>query len=74
MCTKWLLLRKKPLDTKCVSFIGLPVMPVLPAVPLVPSVPSEEAIYELRARYIEALKKLYKETKPTDYAEDLIIE
>jgi len=49
-------------------------MPVLPAVPLVPSVPSEEAIYELRARYIEALKKLYKETKPTDYAEDLIIE
>lgn len=72
MCTKWLLLRKKPLDTKCVSVIGLPV---LSGIPLLPSdVPSEEAIYELRARYIEALKKLYKETKPAEYAEDLIIE
>jgi len=74
MCTKWLLLRKKPLDTKCVSFIGLPVLPVMPAVPVVPAVPSEEAIYELRGRYIEALKKLYAETKPAEYAEDLIIE
>ena len=69
MCTKWLLLRKKPLDTKCISFIGLPVLPVVPA-----DIPSEEAIYELRGRYIEALKKLYAETKPVDYAEDLIIE
>jgi hypothetical protein len=50
-------------------------MPVLPVLPLLPDdVPSEEAIYELRARYIEALKKLYKETKPAEYAEDLIIE
>jgi 2-acylglycerol O-acyltransferase 2 len=67
MCTKWLLLRKKPLDTKCVSFIGLPVLPK-------DTNASEEAIYELRARYIEALKKLYADTKPSDYAEDLIIE
>jgi hypothetical protein len=67
MCTKWLLLRKKPLDTKCVSFIGLPLLPK-------DTNASEEAIYELRARSIEGLKKLYADTKPSDYAEDLIIE
>lgn len=67
LCMKWLSLRQKPLDTKCVSVIGK-------AVEAGPARdPTEEEIYDLRAKYIEGVKKLYAETKPADYAAEMII-
>ena len=63
----WFKIYKSPLENKIETFIGDPIE-VGPA-----HVPTDREIIELREKYIEALKELYKKTKPDDYEETMEI-
>ena len=64
---RWGKIYKGILDTKIETFIGKEV-DVGPA-----RVPTEKEILDLKKKYIEALKVLYKDTKPDHYREELVI-
>jgi hypothetical protein len=63
----WFKIYKSPLENKIETFIGDPIE-VGPA-----HIPTDKEIIELREKYIEALKELYKKTKPDDYEEAIEI-
>jgi hypothetical protein len=63
--TKFFALAYKPLDVPVVSVIGEPVA-VGPA-----REPTDEDIRLVRAIYIQRLRKLYRDTRPASYAEEL---
>ena len=64
---KWHSIYMKPLDDKIYTHIGdtIDVGEARTATPI--------EIKELRNKYITALQKLYKDTRPVDYEEDIII-
>jgi len=65
-CMNWFSLVHGPLENPVVSVIGKPIAPGSgPA--------TEEEVDDLRKRYIESLRALYKKTRPANYAEELII-
>jgi hypothetical protein len=63
---EWLTIYKKPLDKKVVTHIGNPIE-VGEA-----RTPTSDDINELRTKYMEALRTLYKDTKPDDYEDDIV--
>jgi hypothetical protein len=63
----WFKIYKSPLENKVETFIGDPIE-VGQA-----HVPTDKEIIELREKYIEGLKELYKKTKPNDYEESIEI-
>jgi 1-acyl-sn-glycerol-3-phosphate acyltransferase len=63
---EWLTIYKKPLDKKVVTYIGNPIE-VGEA-----RTPTSNDINELRTKYMEALRTLYKDTKPDDYEDDIV--
>ena len=63
---EWLTIYKKPLDKKIVTHIGNPIE-VGEA-----RTPTSDDINELRTKYMEALRTLYKDTKPDDYEDDIV--
>ncbi len=63
---EWLTIYKKPLDKKVVTYIGDPIE-VGEA-----RTPTSMEIDELRNKYMDALRKLYKDTKPVDYEDEIV--
>lgn len=64
---KWHSIFMKPLDDKIHTHIGQPI-DVGKA-----RNPTTKEIHELRTTYIAALQKLYRETRPQDYEEEIVI-
>ena len=63
---EWLTIYKKPLDKKVITYIGDPIE-VGEA-----RTPTSMEIDELRNKYMDALRTLYKDTKPDDYEDDIV--
>jgi hypothetical protein len=63
---EWLTIYKKPLDKKVVTYIGDPIE-VGEA-----RTPTSMEIDELRNKYMEALRTLYRNTKPDDYEDEIV--
>ena len=66
-CLKWLNLFTKPLDEKVKTYVGEPIFVTKK------DNPSSYDIDNLREEYFVGLRKLYKNTKPTSYDNELYI-
>ena len=64
---EWLSIYKAPLEKKIYTYIG-DAIDVGPA-----RKPTEEETLALRDKYIDALRALYKETKPKEYEDNIVI-
>jgi hypothetical protein len=64
---EWFSIYDKPLDKKIITYIGDPVE-VGEA-----RTPTSNDIDELRNKYMEALKQLYRDTRPSNYEEEITL-
>jgi len=62
----WINIYKKPLDNKIITYIGDPIE-VGEA-----RTPTSIDIHNLRNKYMEALRMLYRTTKPDDYEDEIV--
>lgn len=65
--SEWLSIYKEPFKKKIYTHIGQPIE-VGPA-----RNPTKEEIHALRDKYMDALRSLYKETRPKEYEEEIVI-
>jgi hypothetical protein len=64
----WFKIYKEPLEHKIETHIGEAI-----EVGEARASVTEAEIVELRNKYIKALKQLYKETRPADYKDELVV-
>ena len=62
---KWLSIYDKPFEEKIETYIGTPINVGSPRIPTL------EEIEELKKQYMDSLQKLYKETHPIKYDEEM---